>query len=178
MKIVFDQLYDNYHHDLYQFIFYMVKDKSTTEDLVQEVYIKVLKSHKSFKGESSIKTWLFSIARHVTIDYFRKQTRRKKRILSFFDWSVKEELVEDHAFLPEELAIQNEEIQAIYQCLDHCTFDQKSVIILRYIQSFSIKETAEILNFTESKVKTTQHRGLKELRKQLEFRSKGGIVDE
>ncbi|GAA0445609.1 MAG: RNA polymerase sigma factor SigX [Bacillota bacterium] len=174
MEIVFEELYEKYHKDLYQFVFYMVKDRLTTEDLVQEVYIKVLKSHHHFKGDSSVRTWLFSIARHVTIDYFRSQNRKRKRILTFFDWTTKGEKIEDVHPLPDEVAIQSEELKQIYNCLDQCTIDQKSVIILRYMQSFSIKETAEILNFSESKVKTTQHRALKALRTYIENQDEGG----
>ncbi|MFD1850519.1 RNA polymerase sigma factor SigX [Oceanobacillus bengalensis] len=176
MKTVFDKLYDEYHQDLFQFIFYMVKDKQLTEDLVQEVYIKVLKSYSSFKGESSEKTWLFSIARHVTFDYFRSLKRRKKSVLDFFDWSESGESIMDENILPEAVAIQNDEMRRIYHIIDRCSVDQKSVLILRFIQSFSIKETAEILNCSVSKVKTTQHRALKTLRKHLsELDLKEGI---
>ncbi|TRM12602.1 RNA polymerase sigma factor SigX [Lentibacillus cibarius] len=167
MESTFTYFYENYHNDLYQFIFYMVKDKETCEDLVQEVYIKVMNSYDSFKGESSPKTWLFSIARHITIDYFRKQKRKRKRISQLFDWSEKGELIHDQHPLPEEIAVQNEMIQTVYRYLNKCTPDQRSVLILRYIQSFSIQETAEVLNFSISKVKTTQHRGLKQLRKYI-----------
>jgi RNA polymerase sigma-70 factor (ECF subfamily) len=146
----------------------MVKDRHLAEDLLQEVYIKVLKSYENFRRESTLKTWLFSIARHVTIDYFRAQERKRKRVIEFFDWSKKGEDIKDHHPLPEEIAVQSEEIRQIYKYLDKCTPDQRSVLILRYIQSFSIKETAEILNFSISKVKTTQHRGLNTLRKHLE----------
>ena len=62
MKATFEAIYEKYHQDLFQYIFYMVKDKSLTEDLIQEVYIKVLKAYDSFRGESSEKSWLFSIA--------------------------------------------------------------------------------------------------------------------
>lgn len=51
MKAIFQDLYDRYHQDLYQFIYYMVKNRTTAEDLVQEVYIKVFKSYDTFKGE-------------------------------------------------------------------------------------------------------------------------------
>lgn len=167
MKNTFDRIYDNYHQELYRFVFYMVKDKQLTEDLVQEVYIRILKSLDTFRGESSEKTWIFSIARHVTIDYFRSKKRKSKRILDYFDWTEKGETIQDTQILPEELAIQNEEIKKIYHYLDKCSEDQKSVLILRFIHSFSIKETAEALNFSESKVKTTQHRALKVLKKYL-----------
>jgi len=165
MKAVFDKIYANYHQDLYQYIFYMVKNKELAEDLVQEVYIKVLKSYDSFKGNSSEKTWLFSIAKHVTYDYFRVYYRRRKRVDKNFDWNEQAESIESQHALPEEMVILNDEMRLIYRSLDKCTIDQKSVLILRYIQGFSLQETANILNFSMSKVKTTQHRGLKALKK-------------
>lgn len=166
MDSVFDELYTKYHHDVFQFIFYMVKNREQAEDLVQEVYIRVLRSYKNFEGKSSEKTWLFSIARNVTIDYFRKQKGWKERIAEKFDWSTKQ--VKDTNLIPEEIAVFQEEVQNIYKCLDFCTIDQRMVIIMRYIHELSIAETADALGWTESKVKTTQHRALKVLRKHME----------
>lgn len=174
MKDVFERFYDNYHHDLYRYIFYMVKNKQLTEDLVQEVYIRVLQSYQSFRKESNEKTWLFSIARHVTIDFFRKQNRRRNRILDYFDWGTKGESIQDPLPEPEDIVIKDEALREVYDYLDVCSEDQKNVLILRFIQSFSIKETAEILNMSISKVKTTQHRGIKKIRKLIEEKQKGG----
>ena len=109
MDSVFEELYQKYHQDIFQFLFYMVRKRELAEDLVQEVYIKVLKSYHTFKGKSSEKTWLFSIARHVAIDYFRKQKGWKKRLAEKFD--VTEHPIKDKAPLPEEIAMQNEEIR-------------------------------------------------------------------
>ncbi len=176
MDSVFEELYQKYHQDIFQFLFYMVRKRELAEDLVQEVYIKVLKSYHTFKGKSSEKTWLFSIARHVAIDYFRKQKGWKKRLAEKFD--VTEHPIKDKAPLPEEIAMQNEEIQLVYQCLDACTLDQRLVIILRFIQELSIAETAEALGWTESKVKTTQHRALKVLKKEMQTRTKREGRDE
>ncbi|WP_246942279.1 RNA polymerase sigma factor SigX [Bacillus pinisoli] len=162
MNTVFQELYDKYHQDLFQFLFYMVRNREQAEDLVQEVYIKVLKAYERFEGKSSEKTWLFSIARHVAIDHFRKQKGWKQRLLETFDWNTQQ--VKDHQPLPEEIALQNDEIKLMYQCLDQVTVDQRAVIILRFMQSLSITETAEALDWTESKVKTTQHRALKTLK--------------
>ncbi|MDC3413088.1 RNA polymerase sigma factor SigX [Aquibacillus sp. 3ASR75-11] len=172
MRGFFQELYDSYHTSLYQFIFYMVKEKELAEDLIQEVYIKVLKSYHTFKGDSSEKTWLFSIARHVVIDYFRKQSSKKSRIMEYFDFGEKGHIMKDNQPLPEEIALQNDEMKRIYQCLDLCTVDQKSVLVLRYIQSFSIQETADILGWSVSKVKTTQHRAIKALKVLLEEEGK------
>ncbi|MGP4060126.1 RNA polymerase sigma factor SigX [Halobacillus sp. H74] len=174
MKSFFDELYENYHRDLFQFLIYMVKDRDLAEDLVQDVYIKVIKSYESFSGRSTEKTWLFSIARHVAIDHFRKQKRKRNKIMEFFDWSEKGEQLRDHETLPDEVAVQKDEVQRVYRALDECTVDQRSVIILRFIQGMSIQETAEILEWSESKVKTTQHRAMKALKTIMGQEDKGG----
>jgi len=166
MNSVFDELYNKYHHDVFQFLFYMVKSKEQAEDMVQEVYIRVLKAYDRFEGKSSEKTWLFSIAKNVAIDHFRKQKGWKQRLLESFDMSARQ--VKDDQPLPDELAVKSEEIQLMYKCLDQCTVDQRMVIIMRYIHDLSITETAEALAWTESKVKTTQHRALKALKKLME----------
>jgi RNA polymerase sigma-70 factor (ECF subfamily) len=163
---VFNDLYEKYHQDVFQFLFYMVRNREQAEDLMQEVYIRVLKSYQHFEGKSSEKTWLFSIARNVAIDAFRKQKGWKQRIIEKFDWSSQQ--VKDEYPIPEEIALQKEEIQIMYQGLENCTVDQKMVVIMRYIQELSITETAEALGWTESKVKTTQHRALKVLKKNME----------
>ncbi len=144
----------------------MVKNREQAEDLVQEVYIRVLNSYHRFEGKSSEKTWLFSIARNVAIDHFRKQKGWKQRMIEKFDWSTQQ--VKDLRPIPEEIATQNEEIQLMYHCLDQCTVDQRMVLVMRFIQDLSIAETATALNWTESKVKTTQHRALKAVRLHME----------
>ncbi|WP_018924787.1 RNA polymerase sigma factor SigX [Salsuginibacillus kocurii] len=181
MNDEFDRLYEEHHQALFQFLFYMVKDRGTAEELVQDVYIKVLQSYESFEGKSSEKTWLFSIARHVGIDYIRKENRQKRKWLGVFS-SVHKEEIKDHSPLPEEIASTNEEIQEVYKCLNQCTPDQQQVIILRYVEGLSVKEAAAVLGFSESKVKTTQHRALKKLQEALgegeDVLKKGGVKRE
>ncbi|MBM7694740.1 RNA polymerase sigma-70 factor (ECF subfamily) [Peribacillus deserti] len=174
MDSVFQRIYENHHQDLFQFLFYMVNNRETAEDLVQEVYIRVYKSFEQFQGKSSEKTWLYSIARNTAIDHFRKQKSWKQRLLENFDWGKNE--IKDEQPLPEELLMEKEELRFVYESLKHCTVDQKTVIILRYIQDLSIIETAAVLGWTESKVKTTQHRALKSLKKMInEDTEKGGV---
>lgn len=167
MDSVFQEIYEKYHTDLFQFIFYTVKSREITEDLVQEVYIRVLKSYHQFQGKSSLKTWLFSIARNVTIDYFRKEKGLKNKIYFYFDGKQNE--VKDLHPIPEEIAIQNEKIKQLYQCLHTCTVDQRMVLIARFLQDMTIAETAALFGWTESKVKTTQHRALKAIKKKMEI---------
>ncbi|MEK5324893.1 RNA polymerase sigma factor SigX [Aeribacillus sp. FSL M8-0254] len=170
----FQRLYEKYHQDIFQFLYYLVKDREQAEDLVHEVYIKVLKSYSSFEGRSSEKTWLFSIARHVAIDFFRKQKTLRQRIMEKFD--LDQAQIADQEPLPEEIALQREEIQMLYKAMNDCNVNQRTVLILRFIKELSVAETAEVLGWTESKVKTTQHRALKVLKNYIDKAMKEQVV--
>ncbi|MDG5787963.1 RNA polymerase sigma factor SigX [Evansella sp. AB-P1] len=168
MREEFDRLYEMYHQTLFQYLFYMVRNREVAEELVQEVYIKVLHSYQSFEGKSSEKTWLYSVAKHVGIDWIRSQSRKKRKwVGKQFEWSEREFEIKDHALLPDEILVQKDELHQIYSVLKRCKEDQQQVIILRYIQALSISETADVLGWTQSKVKTTQHRAIKELKRYM-----------
>lgn len=162
---IFHRLYDTYHQDVFQFLIYLVKNRMVAEDLSHEVYVRVLKSYNRFQGRSSEKTWLFAIAKNVAIDYFRKNAVHTSHSFGAFNWET-EQLVSPLKS-PETLVEMNDEMKQLLDALDKCTGDQKMVIIMRYFQELSIAETAEILKWSEGKVKTTQHRAIKQLRNLL-----------
>lgn len=162
---VFHRLYDRYHQDVFQFLIYLVSNRGVAEDLSHEVYVRVLKSYKNFQGHSSEKTWLFAIAKNVAIDYFRKSAVRRRHHFGEFNWE-KEQLISAETS-PEEFLQLSEDQHDLLVALEQCTGDQRIVVILRYFQDLSIAETARVLNWTEAKVKTTQHRAIKVLREQM-----------
>lgn len=156
-----EELYQKYHQELNHFLIYLGVKKGEAEDLVQEVFIRVLKTKCLFKGESSERTWLYTIAKNIAIDHFRKQKN---------SYSFNSEIpihIKDEQALPDEVAMQKEQLDWIHQILRCCTADQKKVIYCRYLKEMSIDETAMNLGWSESKVKTTQHRALKLLKRSL-----------
>lgn len=162
---VFHRLYDEYHQDVFKFLIYLTSDRSQSEDLMHEVYVRVLRAYAKFEGKSSEKTWLFSIAKNVAIDHFRKKGLRSKHHLDSFNWETNE--FSSSSPLPEEIMVLNDEMKQLLGALQTCTVDQKMVIMMRYFHDLSIAETAEVLNWTESKTKTTQHRAIQALKKKL-----------
>lgn len=163
---VFHRIYEEYHQDVYRFLIYLTKDRALSEDLLHEVYVRVLKSYGSFQGRSSERTWLFSIAKNVAFDHFRKATVRKKRTDDSYDWEIAQPA--DRGPTPEEAALHEDEMSRLFGVLDACTDDQRIVLIMRYLQELSIAETADVLGWTEAKVKTTQHRAVRKARELLE----------
>lgn len=163
---MFHRLYDAYHQDVFQFLIYLVKNRLLAEDLSHEVYVRVLRSYDQFTGKSSEKTWLFAIAKNVAIDYFRKQAVRQKHSVDYFDWET--EQLRSTTPSPEDNLLLSDEFKQVEAAIEKCTGDQKMVIIMRFFQELSILETAQILEWSEAKVKTTQYRAIKVLREHLQ----------
>ncbi|MCQ6276636.1 RNA polymerase sigma factor [Bacillus sp. V3B] len=160
--------YDQHSKSVLSFILLMVKDYQQAEDLTHDTFVKAYLYYDSFKHHSSEKTWLFSIAHNLTVDFLRK---RKPSLL------FKEvfQLQKDTHPLPEEVIQIREESYEIYKALEKLKDTYRKVIVLRKIKCFSIEDTAKILGWSESKVKSTLFRALPVLRKQLR---KEGYLDE
>lgn len=65
-------LYKEYHKDIFNHLIWLTHNPDLSEDLLQETFLQAMRSIHSFRGDSSVKTWLFSIARHLWIGHLRK----------------------------------------------------------------------------------------------------------
>lgn len=136
---IFHRLYDTYHQDVFQFLIYLVKNRSVAEDLSHEVYVRVLKSYDRFEGKSSEKTWLFAIAKNVAIDYFRKNSVRSSRTFDAFDWETNQ--LVSNAKSPDTLVELNDDMRELLEALEQCTGDQKMVVVLHNHELFCLPST-------------------------------------
>ncbi|MBU9710742.1 RNA polymerase sigma factor [Evansella tamaricis] len=156
----FDELYFKYSDRVYSYIFLMVGKKETAEDLTQETFVKMFRKRNQFDGDSKFSTWLISIARNTTIDYLRKQ--RPVYLWPFEKFSV--------LSAPESVELKvttDETVKDVYKQIAAMKRTYKEVLILRKVQELSVKETAEILGWSEGKVKMVTRRAMEKLRLQM-----------
>jgi RNA polymerase sigma-70 factor, ECF subfamily len=161
-------LYEEYHQEIFRYIFMMIGERQQAKDLMQETYVKALLNIEDFRGEASPKTWLYRIARNVAIDYQRK----KKPATYYLDHLLP---IKSNQATPEEVTVLGDDVEQLYAALSRIKKGYRDVIILRKIREFSVMETATILGWKESRVKTTLHRGLDALRKEMK---KEGYISE
>lgn len=152
--------YHHYSDSIFKYISMMLHDYQQAEDLTHETFIKAYKYYNSFDRKAKPKTWLFSIAHNITVDYIRKQ----KPVKIFKDIFLTKT---DSNPLPEDIVEVKENSKELYKALSNLKESYREVIILRKIKGFSIIETSEILNWSEGKVKTTLYRAIPALEKQL-----------
>ncbi len=162
-----NQLYDAYHNDILQYVFFMLGDYNQARDIMQDTFLQAYHHLQTFQGEN-YKGWLSRIARNLTIDYVRKQ----RPIAYFLEVGSTSNINESS---PEQIAMMNESEKELYLALSNLKHHYRDVIVLRKIKELSIKETSYILGWSENKVKVNLFRGMKALKKEL---NKVGYIHE
>ena len=149
-------LYERYKNPLYGYFFKLTRgDRDASEDLVHNVFYKVLKYKHSFKGTGKFSKWLFSIAHNLGIDYLRKESCK------YYN-----ELDESRINLSYELnSLEKEQdLNLLNRAMDRLNDDDRELIILSKIKGIKYTEIAEIINSSENAVKTRVFRTLNKLR--------------
>ncbi|QOR64580.1 RNA polymerase sigma factor [Cytobacillus suaedae] len=160
LKQKLNDWYWKYSNDIYRYILMMTGDHDLSKDLTQDTFIKAYNNMDSFREEASEKNWLYRIARNTTIDEFRKRKPLRFVIDSYTSFATND-------YLPEKVAELGETEAELYHSLHKLRRSYREVIVLRKIKELSIQETAEILSWTEGKVKITLYRALEALKKQM-----------
>lgn len=152
-----DALYGEHYAAIYRYAHIRVGDPQIAEDLASEVFLQAVKSIGRYRYRGiSFRAWLYRIAHNVTADHGRKMVSRS-RVES--PTNVDDLNPSQPDFAPA-IAQRGELDTAIRQL----TEDQQQVVILRFVESLTIAETAAATNRTEGAVKALQHRGVARLR--------------
>jgi RNA polymerase sigma factor (sigma-70 family) len=158
-------LFERYKKPLFGFFYGMNKDAELSEDLVQNVFFRILKYRYLFRGEGDFKTWMFHIARNVNHDHYRKNKLGKTE--SAEDWS--ERL--GHGDIYTMQVQQDEELKMLSLAMDRLPEDKREILLLSKFQDKKYKEIGEIIGCSEGAVKVKVFRALQDLKavyKQLE----------
>ena len=160
------EIYRHLHLAVYRYLFYRSGSQQVAEDLTAEVFIRVIEKISRFHPDhSSLRAWVFRIARNLSIDYFRQSHKNNPPALN-------ENHVSDDR--TEAAAEHNLNIQQLYRALYHLPPDQYDTIVLRFLSGMSIIEVAEVMNKSQGAVKMLQARGLHNLHQILNIERLNG----
>lgn len=152
-------LYQKYLNPIYRYIFSHTADTPATEDLTSEVFLKMVRQLPHFDHRSSFKNWLYAITKNTVADYWRQHYQKPTVPLE----SVAEiNLLKSHSISNvdiEQQLKQKEEI--VYNILRQLPDNYRRVLELRFLQNYTLQETANELRLTLTNVKVLQYRGLK-----------------
>jgi RNA polymerase sigma-70 factor (ECF subfamily) len=161
-----DRLIEQYQHRLFRYLVYLSGNRELAEDLFQETWIRVLERGHQYDGKHEFSTWLYAVARNLTIDYLRT-----KRPFSL------DGLMEDEEHAPLEPADprpmawevvqQHEQAERISAALVSIPAEYRETVVLRFQEGLALDEIATITGTKLGTVKSRLYRGLNMLLSQL-----------
>ncbi len=163
-----EQLYLRYRVLLYSLVYHMVADHQVAEDLLQEAFLAVWHHARSYSPQAgAVRSWLFSIVHHRTIDYLRA-VRRRSSSLQETPWEEVEQ--DERNAVPDVWHEAWRSVQSgqVRRALMEVPIEQRMVIELAYFQGWTHSEIAEGCHIPLGTVKTRMRLGLIHLKRVLE----------
>ena len=168
MQRLLEKLFHTYYKDIYRYLYSLTHDASLSEDLTSDVFLEVVKSIASFRGEADMKTWMFSIARHKWMDSLRKKNRRAEiEVLSELvgeEQNVTGVSPDDNK--PEELALNKELLERIHSLLEKEPERTRNIVKQR-LEGYSFYEIGKLQGISESSARVIYFREKEKLRQIL-----------
>jgi RNA polymerase sigma-70 factor, ECF subfamily len=162
-RTAFERLYHAYHRRIYGYLFRMLSNAETAEELASDVMLETWKAAGTFRGDSQVSTWLFGIARFKGLSHLR---RRKSESRASGDEDEAAEIADEHD-LPDEALMKDSMKATIKQALSKLSPDHREVMELTFFQDFSYPEIAKLLDIPVNTVKTRMFHARKQLRELL-----------
>ena len=172
----FHGIYETFHPKIARYLEHMV-GRRDSEDLTQEVFVKVNQALKTFRGESQLSTWIYRIATNAALDKLRSPSFRQTGQKSISEDSIAEseiEIVDKDAWTGEKTPsvetslIRKEMNECIRGIVNNLPENYRTVVVLSELEGFKDHEIAEILRVTTHTAKIRLHRARARLKKELE----------
>lgn len=155
---VFSELIDAMGTKVIRLAFTYVKDEKIAEDITQEVFLRCYKNLNHFRGEASIKTWIYTVTVNLCKDYLRSWSYRK---LFTFE-KVERESTAGNSVL--DYVLDTYEKRNLANAVLKLPVKYREVIILHYYEDYSIHEINEILQISEDTIRTRLRRAKEKLK--------------
>lgn len=146
-------LFDRHNAAVFRYAMRMTGNRARSEDLVQEVFVRILKYRDTFRDDSPFVTWMYRIARNAYVDHTRKHKRE-----------VQSEQTPDLPVAPIHELEQEQDLKLLRQAMERLPEAQRELLALARFQQMPYDQIAEILDVETGTVKTRVHRAIKQLR--------------
>ena len=147
-------LFDRYHVRIYNFFLKMNRDKMVSEDLTQEVFIKIIKYKSSYKN-GNFAAWIYTIARNIFSSHYQRIKKERSNLIDDDKLDANETLVTES---------NQEELDHLQRALLKLSSSDRELIVMHRFQEIKYEQIAQIIGSTENAVKVKVHRALKKLK--------------
>jgi len=173
-RLSFEELFEHYRALVFQLAYRMLADREEALDVSQEVFLTIYRKMSHFRGDSSLKTWIYRIAVNRASNHCRWWNRLRRRGTVSLDEHLSAdqdrsvgEMLESQGRSPEQSLMAEEERDQIQRSLLGLPVQQRVAVIMRDIQGLSYEEIAEAMDVSLGTVKSRIARGREELKRRL-----------
>jgi len=173
--LAYERLVAEHSGDVYALLYRLTTDAEEARDLTQETFLRAFKSIDRFRGDSSLKTWIYRIAINQARNRWRWWRRRKRDVTVSLDATDEHRdqplaatLPSDNSPSPEQETLAHEREKQLREALQGLRRSYREAVILRDVEGFSYEEIARTLQISIGTVKSRISRGRLELRHQLQ----------
>jgi RNA polymerase sigma-70 factor (ECF subfamily) len=157
-KAAFGKLTRRYRDPVLAIAYDFLNDYESAQDVAQDVFMKAFKNVGDFEEKSRFSSWLYRITVNASLDARKSKVRRRKYLLS-------RKKIPDASQVPEEINQKTGIDDILLEAINSLSDQQQSAIVLRYFHDKSVREVADVLDCTESTVRSHLHRALQKLEK-------------
>jgi len=158
------EIFDRYHKKVYRIAYGVVRQREEALDIVQEVFIKLFRSIKNFKGRSQFYTYLYRMVMNTAIDHARKTG---KQFISSLDEEGSFQPVDEVEKGPERILLHKEAEEKLKWAMEKLPAEQKAALIFREVEGLSYQEMAEAMGCSIGTVMSRLHYGRKRMQELL-----------
>jgi RNA polymerase sigma-70 factor (ECF subfamily) len=149
-------LFERHHVALFNYFLRLTSNRPVSEDLVQEVFTRILKYRTTYRGEDKYSVWMYKIARNAHVDFLRRQ-KETVPLEDQFEEAQSADLV------PEDWVERQQEAALISRALKRLSPKKQEIILLSRFQNLKYREIAELMECPVGTVKGMVHRAVQEL---------------
>lgn len=159
-KAAFNELITFYYPFIFKFIMKLTNNKDTTDDIVQETFIKMIKNIDKFdlKGKATFSTYLIKIAKNTYIDFIRKKSHELQEI--DID-NLEDNLSNEYSYMI------HEDYNTLVEKINGLPHDQKEAIKLKYLEGYTLEEISRIQKVPPKTIKSRLFEGRKKLKENM-----------
>lgn len=151
-------LYERHKKRLFGFFYNLNHNPGLSEDLVQNVFVRMLKYRHSYSGEGSFLAWMFSMARNVRYDHYKKNDNR------FDDLTQVEYRITDNINIESDMN-KRDDLNMLQRAMAKLDEEKREILVLSKFKEMKFSEIGTILGCSEGAAKVKAHRALKDLKR-------------
>jgi len=153
-------LFERHHRPLFRYFVSMNRNREISEDLVQDVFFRMLRYRESYDPQQSFAAWMYQIARNTNIDHAQK---RKAEVVGIDEFTDRQTEPVSAAPGPEDLASRGQDIALLKRAMDRLPADKREILILARYQGLKYEDIATMLECEVGTVKVRVYRAMRAL---------------